>query len=176
MIFDKFEIDGPILIKPDIFGDNRGYFLETYNQQKFDFLSKEICFVQDNLSYSKKNTIRGLHFQEEPYAQGKLCRVIKGKVLDVAVDIRPDSKTFGKYVALELSGENNHSLWIPAGFAHGFSVLSEEAYFLYKCTNYYNKESERCILYNDSSLNINWQVEDPVVSIKDLEGKPFLNL
>ena len=133
----------------------------------------DLNFVQDNISKSKKGTIRGLHYQVGDKAQGKLCKVICGKVLDVAVDIRFGSPTFGKYFASELSEENHTQLWIPPGFAHGFSVLSEEVIFSYKCTALYNKESERAILYNDKELNIDWKVVNPIVSEKDMKAKLF---
>ncbi|HLT23781.1 MAG TPA: dTDP-4-dehydrorhamnose 3,5-epimerase, partial [Ignavibacteria bacterium] len=128
---------------------------------------------QDNVSKSKKGTIRGLHYQTGAFAQGKLCQVVEGRVLDVAVDVRWGSPTFGKYVEAELTEDNHHQLWIPPGFAHGFSVLSDEAIFLYKCTALYNKESERSIIYNDPDLGINWQVDSPNVSEKDLQADSF---
>jgi len=166
----KTEIDGLLVIKPNVFGDERGYFFESYNEESYRNAGIDLSFVQDNISKSKKGTIRGLHYQIGNKAQGKLCKVIYGKVLDVAVDIRFGSPTFGKYFSSELSEENHTQLWIPPGFAHGFSVLSEEAIFSYKCTALYSKEHERSILFNDSSLNINWIVDSPIVSEKDLKA------
>ncbi len=169
----KTNIDGLLIIKPDVFGDDRGYFFETYSKRKYAEYDIEEDFVQDNISKSLKGTIRGLHYQVGDKAQGKLCHVIKGKVLDVAVDIRFDSPTFGQYFSIELTGEDKTQLWIPPGFAHGFSVLSDEVLFVYKCTNYYSKPDERAILYNDPQLNIDWKVENPIVSEKDLNAKLF---
>jgi dTDP-4-dehydrorhamnose 3,5-epimerase len=169
----KTNIDGLLIIKPDVFGDDRGYFFETYSKRKYAEYGIEEDFVQDNISKSLKGTIRGLHYQVGDKAQGKLCHVIKGKVLDVAVDIRFDSPTFGQYFSIELTGEDKTQLWIPPGFAHGFSVLSDEVLFVYKCTNYYSKPDDRAILYNDPQLNIDWKVENPIVSEKDLNAKHF---
>ncbi len=169
----KTNIDGLLIIKPDVFGDDRGYFFETYSKKKYAEYGIEEDFVQDNISKSLKGTIRGLHYQVGDKAQGKLCHVIKGKVLDVAVDIRFDSPTFGQYFSIELTGEDKTQMWIPPGFAHGFSVLSDEVLFVYKCTNYYSKSDERAILYNDPQLNIDWKVENPIVSEKDLNAKLF---
>ncbi len=169
----KTNIDGLLIIKPDVFGDDRGYFFETYSKRKYAEYGIEEDFVQDNISKSLKGTIRGLHYQVGDKAQGKLCHVIKGKVLDVAVDIRFDSPTFGQYFSIELTGEDKTQLWIPPGFAHGFSVLSDEVLFVYKCTNYYSKPDNRAILYNDPQLNIDWKVENPIVSEKDLNAKHF---
>ncbi len=167
----KTNIDGLLIIKPDVFGDDRGYFFETYSKRKYAEYGIEEDFVQDNISKSLRGTIRGLHYQVGDKAQGKLCHVIKGKVLDVAVDIRFDSPTFGQYFSIELTGEDKTQMWIPPGFAHGFSVLSDEVLFVYKCTNYYSKPDERAILYNDPQLNIDWKVENPIVSEKDLKAK-----
>jgi dTDP-4-dehydrorhamnose 3,5-epimerase len=170
---EKTFIDGLLLIKPDLYPDSRGYFYESFNQSKYNELGIENKFVQDNISKSVYGTVRGLHYQIGNDAQGKLCSVIFGKVLDVAVDIRFGSPTFGKYFACELSEENKNQLWIPIGFAHGFSVLSESAIFSYKCTALYKKESERTIFYNDSDLNIDWKISNPVVSEKDRLAKRF---
>ena len=164
---EKTEIEGLLIIRPDVFGDERGYFFESYSRKKYSDAGRDPDFVQDNISKSKYGTVRGLHYQAGEFAQGKLCQVIKGKVLDIAVDIRFGSPTFGKYVSVELSEDDHTQFWIPAGFAHGFSVLSEEAIFMYKCTNYYSKEHERSILYSDPELNIDWKVEKPIVSEKD---------
>src|SRR5690242_9825374 len=139
MKFTPLPLDGLILIEPALYQDSRGYFFESYNQKLFEQNGIKLPFVQDNQSLSKKNVIRGLHFQEAPFEQGKLVSVIKGRVLDVAVDIRKSSSTFGKHVSVELSGENKKILWIPPGFAHGFSVLEDDTIFSYKCTNFYSK-------------------------------------
>ena len=166
----KTEIEGLLILKPKVFGDERGYFFESYNEDTYRKAGIDFCFLQDNISKSKKGTIRGLHYQVGDKSQGKLCKVIFGKVLDVAVDIRFGSPTFGKYFSSELSEENHTQLWIPPGFAHGFSVISEEAIFSYKCTALYSKEHERAILFNDPALNINWKIDNPIVSGKDLEA------
>lgn len=169
----KTPIEGLLIVKPVVFEDQRGYFYESFNKNQFLENKLEVNFVQDNVSKSRKDTVRGLHYQNGNKAQGKLCDVLYGKVLDVAVDLRADSPTFGKYYSIELSGENHLQVWIPVGFAHGFSVLSEEAIFKYKCTNFYFKKNERTILYNDPQLNIDWKVENPIVSAKDLKAKLF---
>jgi dTDP-4-dehydrorhamnose 3,5-epimerase len=161
------------IIEPKIFNDDRGFFFEAFSKKGYEDAGINEKFVQDNISKSNYGTIRGLHYQVGEFAQGKLCQVIFGKVLDVAVDIRFGSPTFGKSFSVELSAEKHNQLWIPPGFAHGFSVLSEEAIIHYKCTDYYNKESERCIVYNDEDLNINWQVKNPIVSSKDILGDNF---
>jgi len=173
LIIEKTNIEDLLLIKPNVFEDTRGYFFELFNSDEYKKAGLNFNFVQDNISKSQKGTIRGLHFQIGEYSQGKLCQVIVGNVLDVAVDIRPDSKTFGKHYSVELSSENHYQLWMPPGFAHGFSVLSKEAVFLYKCTNFYNKNNERAISFNDKELNINWKVETPVVSEKDKAAPSF---
>ncbi len=170
------EIPEVLLITPDVFEDTRGYFFESYNKARFNENKIEVDFVQDNISRSGKGTIRGLHYQAGDKAQGKLCQVITGSVLDIAVDIRFGSPTFGKYIAQELSEENHYQLWIPPGFAHGFSVLSDHSIFLYKCTDFYSKEHERTIIYNDPQLNIDWGVDNPVISKKDLNGKPLVEI
>jgi dTDP-4-dehydrorhamnose 3,5-epimerase len=166
------KLKGVLEILPDVFQDDRGYFFESYSQQKYtDFNSEK--FVQDNISKSKKGTIRGLHYQVRDNAQGKLCQVIYGNVFDVAVDIRFNSPTFGEFAAIELSEVKHNQIWIPPGFAHGFSVLSDIAIFHYKCTAYYNKEDEKAIIYNDPNLGIDWKVLEPNVSEKDLKATPF---
>ena len=165
------ELKGCFIIEPTIFKDERGYFFESFNKQKFNELTgKEIEFVQDNESYSTKGVLRGLHFQRGNDAQAKLMRVSHGAVLDVVVDIRNDSPTFGHHVAIELSGENKKQFFISRGFAHGFIVLSDTVTFLYKCDNLYNKESEGGIIYNDPTLNIDWKLseEDFIISPKDI--------
>ena len=155
----KTEIAGLLVIEPDIFNDDRGFFFESYSKQRYEKFGIPDDFVQDNISKSKQGTVRGLHYQVGEKAQGKLCQVLEGEVLDVAVDIRFNSPTFGKHFSQVLSSQNKLQLWIPAGFAHGFSVLSEEAVFSYKCTNYYSKAHERSILFNDSDLKIDWKIE-----------------
>jgi len=169
-------IEGCLLIKPRIFNDDRGYFFEAFNRQKFaDATGFDIDFIQDNQSYSTKGVLRGLHLQKGAHAQAKLVRVTKGAVLDVAVDLRKGSATYGQHYSVVLSEENNDQFFIPRGFAHGFIVLSDEAVFQYKCDNYYNKESEGGLHYADPDLNIDWNmsVTDVLVSDKDLE-LPFL--
>jgi dTDP-4-dehydrorhamnose 3,5-epimerase len=168
-------IAGLVELTPRVFNDERGMFFESYNEQIFKQLGLPTNFVQDNQSFSIKGVVRGLHFQKAPFAQGKLVRVISGKVLDVAVDIRPESPTFGKHEIFELSSEKNNIAYIPEGFAHGFVAL-EDSVFSYKCTNIYNKESESGILWNDADLNINWGVEDPIVSEKDAILPTFKSL
>lgn len=167
----KCEIDGLYIIEPKVFYDDRGYFMETYNQSEFEKLGLDMKFVQDNESKSKKGVLRGLHFQKN-YPQGKLVRVIKGVVYDVAVDIRKGSNTFGKWVGVELSEENKKQFYIPEGFAHGFLVLSDEAQFVYKCTNFYHPEDEDGIIYNDSSINISWPIsENMKIKISEKDKK-----
>ena len=166
----KTDIEGVLILKPRIFGDERGYFYESYNRKDLKELAPQIPdFVQDNQSYSTYGVLRGLHFQKAPYAQAKLLRVVEGKVLDVAVDLRPGSPTFGKHVSIELSGDNHLQFFIPEGFAHGFSVLSPEVIFQYKCSAYYNKESEGGIIWNDPDLGIDWKLpeKDMILSPKD---------
>jgi len=173
MKIEKVNINDLFVIEPTIFDDNRGYFYESFNIEKYNFITQNYSFVQDNISKSKYGIIRGLHYQIGDYAQGKLISVLVGKVFDIAVDIRFGSPTFGKYFGIELSEENKKQLWIPPGFAHGFSVLSDEVIFLYKCTANYNKENERSIIYNDPDLRIDWKVKNPIVSEKDLTSKKF---
>lgn len=176
MKVSKTQITGLLIIEPDVFRDDRGFFFESFNMNRYKELGIRDEFVQDNLSKSKRGTIRGLHYQVGDKAQGKLCQVIEGEVLDVAVDIRFNSPTFGEYFSQILNSEKKLQLWIPPGFAHGFSVLSDEAVFSYKCTNYYSKEDERSILYNDSDLKIDWIVSDPIVSEKDLKSSHFKDI
>lgn len=165
----KTKLGGVVIIEPKVFSDDRGYFFESFSQKRFE---EEVCktvFVQDNESKSSYGVLRGLHFQKPPFAQSKLVRVVKGKVLDVAVDIRKGSPTFGQYVSVELSEENKRQFFVPRGFAHGFSVLSEEAIFQYKCDNYYAPESEGAIIWNDTEIRIDWKLpkNDIVLSAKD---------
>jgi dTDP-4-dehydrorhamnose 3,5-epimerase len=170
------DISGLLIFQPRVFLDERGYFFESFNQEEFNKLTGlDIQFCQDNESLSKKNVLRGLHFQKPPFAQGKLVRVISGKVLDVAVDIRKSSETYGKYQMVELTAENKKIFWIPPGFAHGFLVLEENTVFSYKCSNYYSPESEGTIKWNDKDLNIEWPIYDPNVSEKDNVGEDFVN-
>ncbi len=162
----EHKLKGVVEIIPKVFGDERGYFFESFSVQKLEeFLPCN--FVQDNESFSTAGVVRGLHFQKPPHAQAKLVRVVKGRVLDVAVDIRKSSPTYGQYVAVELNTEKHNLLYVPEGFAHGFSVL-EDCIFQYKCSNYYNKEAEGGIVFNDPELQINWGVESPLVSDKDI--------
>ncbi len=161
-------IKGLAIIVPQVFNDNRGYFFESYKKTFFDANVAKVDFVQDNQSFSSKGTLRGLHFQKDPFAQGKLVRVIQGAVLDVAVDIRKESPTYGQHFSIELSAENHLQFYIPPGFAHGFLTLEDNTIFTYKCTNYYNKESEGGLCYNDKDLNINWGTINPTLSEKDL--------
>lgn len=165
----KTAIEDVVIIEPDVFGDARGYFFESYSQKKFDEQVRPVKFVQDNESKSKYGVLRGLHFQKGRDAQSKLVRVVKGRVLDVAVDIRKGSPTFGHYVAVELTEDNHRQLFVPRGFAHGFSVLSEEAIFQYKCDNLYAPQSEGAIAWNDPDIAIDWQLpaEDVLLSAKD---------
>ena len=165
----KTAIEDVVIIEPNVFGDARGYFFESYSQKKFDEQVRPVKFVQDNESKSKYGVLRGLHFQKGKDAQSKLVRVVKGRVLDVAVDIRKGSPTFGKYVAVELTEDNHRQLFVPRGFAHGFSVLSEEAIFQYKCDNLYAPQSEGAIAWNDPDINIDWQLpaEAVLLSAKD---------
>ncbi len=165
--FEKLSIPEVILIKPKIFADSRGFFLEVYKKNEFSRFGINEDFVQDNHSYSKKNVLRGLHFQSGSKSQGKLIKCIKGRIWDVAVDIRTKSKSFKKWISVELTGENGYMLYIPRGFAHGFLVLSEYADVFYKCTEEYSPEHEGGIIWNDPDLAINWPVEKPLTSSKD---------
>ena len=171
----KTEIDGVVIIEPRIFKDDRGYFYESFSQREFEEKVCRTTFVQDNQSKSSYGVVRGLHFQKPPYSQSKLVRCIKGAVLDVAVDIRKGSPTFGKYVAVELTEDNHRQFFVPRGFAHGFAVLSEEAVFQYKCDNFYNKESEGSVAWNDPQLGIDWRIpaEKVLLSEKDKLSKGF---
>ena len=165
----KTDIEGVVIVEPDVFGDDRGYFFESYSQARFDAAVRPVRFVQDNESKSRYGVLRGLHFQRGRAAQSKLVRVVKGMVLDVAVDIRRGSPTFGRYVAVELSAENKRQLFVPRGFAHGFSVLSDEAVFQYKCDNPYAPESEGAVAWNDPAIGIDWRLppDEVILSPKD---------
>ena len=170
MNLQRTKIDDLLLIQPDVYPDERGYFFESFQKENFRKLGIDVDFVQDNESMSAKNVLRGLHFQVPPFAQGKLVRVVMGSALDVAVDLRKNSQTYGKWESVVLSEKNKLMLWIPEGFAHGFLTLEDNTVFQYKCTNYYNRVSERGIIWNDPDLNIDWGADQPLVSEKDLKG------
>jgi dTDP-4-dehydrorhamnose 3,5-epimerase len=169
----KTPLEGLLLIKPDVFEDERGYFFESFNHEKFLTVGLDLKFMQDNESKSRKGVLRGLHFQSPPFAQGKLVRVMRGSVLDVAVDIRKDSSTYGRWESIVLSGQNKWMYWIPTGFAHGFVTLEDDTIFFYKCTNVYSRLSEGSILWNDPDLNINWGIKNPMIADKDKVSPRF---
>lgn len=173
MQITKTKIPGLLIIKPDLYIDKRGYFFESYNKQKFIENGIEVNYVQDNESRSQKGVLRGLHFQNPPFSQGKLVRVIKGSVLDVAVDIRKGSPTYGQWDSVILTETNKLMYWLPEGMAHGFLTLEDDTIFFYKCTNPYHKESEASIRWNDPELNIDWGIKNPILSEKD-KITPFL--
>lgn len=178
MKFIETKLKDCFIIEPKIIQDERGYFMESFNERTFkEGIGQKVVFVQDNQSFSTKGVLRGLHYQTGDYAQAKLVRVLQGVVLDVAVDIRPDSKTFGQYEAVILSGENQKQFFVPRGFAHGFLVLSETATFFYKCDNFYNKESEGGIIYNDETIGIDWNfdAEKLIISEKDTQLPTLAN-
>lgn len=177
MLVIKSKIEGLLLLEPVLYGDERGYFMESFSERDFEAQTGlKVRFVQDNESCSRKGVLRGLHFQKEPYAQAKLVRVVRGKVLDVAVDIRPESQTFGKYVATELSAENHRQMFIPKGFAHGYVVLEDDTVFQYKCDEYYHPEAEGGIAWNDPQIAINWGVaENEVILSEKDKHRPLLN-
>ena len=174
----KTEIEGVVILEPQVFEDDRGYFFESYSKSKMAEAGVDCDFIQDNQSKSSYGTIRGLHWQSGQFAQAKLVRVLEGVVLDVAVDLRPNSPTYGKHVAVELSAENKRQLFVPRGFAHGFSVLSATAVFAYKCDNLYNKQSEGSVRYNDADLAIDWKVDmqKAILSEKDKVSPLFKDL
>lgn len=175
MEIEKLDIEDLLLIKPTIFEDERGYFFESFNRETFKKATgMDLDFVQDNESASESNVIRGLHLQLPPYQQGKLVRVTRGSVFDVAVDVRRNSETYGHYVGVELNAENKYQLYIPPGFAHGFCVLAPETIFSYKCTGYYHRESERAIRWNDPDIDIDWGVKNPIISEKDQNQSIYL--
>lgn len=179
MIATETTLKGCFVLEPQVFIDKRGYFIESYNQESFnDIVGSQIKFVQDNESFSSRGVLRGLHFQKGNNAQAKLVRVIQGEVLDVAVDLRVNSETFGKHFSIILSGENKKQLFVPRGFGHGFVVLSDTALFSYKCDNFYNKASEGGVLFSDDILNINWHIpkEELIVSEKDMILPTFENI
>ena len=178
MIFKETKLQGCFIIEPKVFHDDRGFFYEYYNKHEFEtVIGEKVDFVQDNMSKSSYGVIRGLHFQKGKNSQAKLVSVLEGKVLDIAVDLRKDSKTFGQHFSIELSQENKRKLFVPKGFAHGFSVLSETAIFAYKCDEYYNKDSEDGIVYNDADLAIDWQIpkDDVIITSKDINLPKFKN-
>jgi len=171
------KLEGLYLIEPKVFEDARGYFLESYNEQTFKKNGIDVNFVQDNQSLSCKGTLRGLHFQKPPYAQAKLVRAITGSILDVVVDIRKNSNTYGEYFSIVLSGENKRMLYIPEGFAHGFLALEDNTLIQYKCSNFYNKETEGGLIWNDPDININWGIGyEPIISDKDKNNVSLKNL
>lgn len=173
MEFIKTPLEGVFLIQPRVFEDERGYFYECYSKKMFEQHNIFVDFVQDNQSLSQKGVLRGLHFQNPPFAQGKLVRVIQGAVLDVALDIRKNSATYGQSYSVRLDEKNKSMLWVPEGFAHGFLTLEDHTIFHYKCTNIYNKESEGSVLWNDPALGIDWGIENPVLSAKDQVSPRF---
>ena len=167
----KTELEGVIIIEPDVFGDHRGWFMESWSKKKYEEIGINVEFVQDNQSFTaKKGTLRGLHFQMAPMAQSKLVRVVSGAVLDVAVDLRKGSPTYLKWVAVELSSENKRQFFIPQGFAHGFLTLADNVEFVYKCDNFYSKEHDRSIRFDDESIGVEWGIENPIVSDKDMNA------
>ena len=178
MTIKETKLEGCYILQPNVFKDKRGYFIESFNQKTFNrMLNLDVNFVQDNESQSSKGVLRGLHYQLGEFAQAKLVRVIKGSVLDIAVDMRKDSKTFGESISIKLTEDNKTQLFVPRGFAHGFIVLEDETIFSYKCDNFYNKEAEAGVIYNDEHLNINWQLPstDFILSDKDLVLPTFKN-
>ena len=174
---EERELEGIIIFETEVFRDDRGYFMEFYNEKRFNHnVLENFSFKQDNISCSKKNVLRGLHFQSPPYEQGKLIQVLNGKVIDVVVDLRMNSKTFGKHMKIELSSDNCKQLWIPPGFAHGFLTLEDDTLFSYKCTNHYSKNHEMNLLWNDENLNIEWGIKNPIISEKDKKATKFQDL
>jgi dTDP-4-dehydrorhamnose 3,5-epimerase len=172
MVVTKINLEGCLIIEPQIFGDERGHFFETFNKEKFQKLTNlEIDFIQDNETFSNKGVLRGLHFQKGEFAQTKLVRVVKGKVLDVVVDLRPESKYFGKHFSIILSGENKKQLFVPRGFAHGYAVLEDNTIFCYKCDNYYHPEVEDGIIFNDKDLNIDWKLPADKIKLSEKDTK-----
>jgi dTDP-4-dehydrorhamnose 3,5-epimerase len=169
------EFEGLLVIESRVYHDSRGYFFEGYNKNTLAEKGLDITVAQTNISKSEANVVRGLHFQNPPFAQGKLIRVLKDAVLDVVVDIRKESSTYGKYYSLELTEENCKALWVPEGFAHGFKTLEDDTLFYYDCTKVYNKDFEGSVLWNDPSLNIEWDIADPILSPKDENGQLFEN-
>ena len=173
MEIEEKEIKGLIEIFPSVFGDKRGFFLESFHLDRYKALTGGKNFVQDNFSSSLRGVLRGLHFQKPPYSQGKLVQVVQGSAIDIAVDIRKSSPTYGQYAKVLLTSDKKNQFWIPEGFAHGFVALEDSTIFSYKCTNYYNPGSEETILWNDRNLNIDWEIENPIISEKDKMGVFF---
>ena len=174
MQFIETDLKGLFVIQPKVFEDSRGYFFESFNQKEFkNNTGLNINFLQDNQSKSSKNVLRGLHFQNPPHQQGKLVRVLSGSVLDIAVDIRKKSTTYGQHFKIILSNNDFKMLYIPEGFAHGFLTLEDNTIFSYKCTDFYHKEAEDCIIWNDVDLDIDWGIKEPIISEKDQHGKKF---
>ncbi len=174
MSVTKVKADGLLILETRKFHDDRGYFFESFNLQKFqEAVQSPVDFVQDNISFSNKNVLRGMHFQAPPYSQGKLVSVIKGSVLDVVIDLRKDSPTYGMYESVVLSAENGLQFWIPEGFAHGFLALEDETIFSYKCTRFYHPQSEKSLQWNDPYFGIDWGIDDPVISVKDADNELF---
>jgi dTDP-4-dehydrorhamnose 3,5-epimerase len=173
MELNKTGLEGLLIIKPDIYRDDRGYFFESYNSEKFLKEGLKSTFLQDNESTSRKGVLRGLHFQVPPYEQAKLVRVVRGSALDVVVDLRKSSPTYGKWTSVLLTGEEKWMFFIPAGFAHGFVTLEDDTVFFYKCTKVYNKDCERSLLWNDPDINIDWDIHDPIISEKDKTAGRF---
>ncbi len=172
----RTKIDGLLIIEPDVFGDDRGYFFESFNKNKWStYFKNPPVFVQDNESLSHKGVLRGLHYQSPPFGQAKLVRVVKGAVLDVAVDIRSNSPTYGQHLAVRLTEDNKKQFFIPEGFAHGFLTLEDNTIFSYKCTNFYNVQSEGGLSWNDPVLNIDWGIDSPLISVKDGKYTEFSN-
>lgn len=170
----KTELDGVLIIEPDVFSDHRGWFMESWSKKKYEDLGINVEFVQDNESFTaKKGTLRGLHFQMDPMAQSKIVRVVKGAVLDVAVDLRKNSPTYLKWISVELSEDNKRQFFIPRGFAHGFVTLTDNVQFVYKCDNFYSKECDRSIRFDDPEIGVEWGITDPIVSDKD-KNAPLL--
>lgn len=169
----RSEIGGLLTLKPRVFGDDRGTFVESYNKKQFASFGIDVEFVQDNQSVSKANVLRGLHFQAPPFAQAKLVRVVRGKALDIVVDIRKTSPTYGRHEKVLLTADNGLMFYVPVGFAHGFVALEDNTVFQYKCSHYYDKASEGCLLWNDAELGIDWGVGNPLLSPKDMEGQKF---
>jgi dTDP-4-dehydrorhamnose 3,5-epimerase len=173
----ELDIPGPLIIEPNVFGDARGFFMETWNEDTFRKVGLDLAFVQDNHSRSRKGVLRGLHFQN-PGAQGKLVRVTRGAVYDVAVDLRRSSEHFGKWVGVKLTAENKRIFWVPEGFAHGFLTLADDTDFLYKCTSPYSPETEQTLAWNDPSVGIEWPIDDldPIISEKDTQAKALIDI
>lgn len=167
----KTKLDGVLILEPDVFGDHRGWFMESWSKKKYEDVGINVEFVQDNESFTaKKGTLRGIHFQQAPFAQSKLVRVVQGAVLDVAVDLRKNSPTYLQWVAVELSSENKKQFFIPQGFGHGFLTLTDNVQFVYKCDNFYSKEHDRSIRFDDEEIGVDWGVTDPIVSEKDMNA------